>query len=84
MFIIKKHYEATKTNKNFAGEIHDYYCGKAGHTLSQDEIPCKYFINEYGYSTKAAAMRGLKAAKEFADWETKRGHWNVSAELVEC
>lgn len=83
MFIIKKHYEATETNKNFAGEVRDYYEGKGGHTLGHDDFPCQWEINNYGYTTKSGAARGLKAAIELAEWETKQGHWTVTAELIE-
>ena len=83
MFIIKKHYEATENNPNFAGEVKDYYEGKSGHTLGHNDFPRDWEINSYGYKTYAAAMRGLKAAIESADWETKQGYWNVTAELVE-
>lgn len=85
MYIIKKHYEATQSNTNFAGEIRNYYEGKAGHTIGNDKIyPTKWEIETFGYKTLAAAKRGLKKAAELAEWETKAGHWNVSAELIEC
>lgn len=83
-YIIKKHYEATETNKNFAGEVHDWYEGKAGHILSKDKMPTEYFINEHGYTTKAAAKRGFNAAVKMAKWETDLGHWNVTVSLIEC
>ena len=83
MYIIKIHYEATKDNPNFAGEIHDWYTGKGGEHLSaKDEFPTTYFIQNYGYKTLAAARRGLKAAKELADWETKKGYWIVTVEII--
>ncbi|MBQ9167940.1 MAG: hypothetical protein IJX67_05985 [Oscillospiraceae bacterium] len=84
MFIIKKHYEATEYNPNFAGEVKDYYEGKAGHILSSNTFPVKWEIENYGYKTLAAAKRGLKKARELADWETAKGFWNVSVELVPC
>lgn len=83
-YIIKKHYEATENNPNFKGEIKDYYEGKAGHIIGSDHFPAAWEIEEYGYSTKAAAIKGLKVAKELADWETNRGFWNVTVSLVEA
>lgn len=83
MFIIKTHYVATEANKNFCGEEQTWYSGKKGHTLSKDEMPAQFWINLYGYTTKASAMRGLKAAKELDVWETKHGWWVRKSELVE-
>lgn len=84
MFIIKKHYEATENNTNFAGEVKDYYYGKSGELQSIGEFPGEWQIENYGYKTLAAAKRGLAAAQALADWETSRGFWKVSASLVEC
>lgn len=84
MFIIKKHYEATETNKNFAGEIRDYYEGKAGHIIGCNNFPTNWEITTWGYKTLAAAKKGLKVAKDLAEWETECGHWNVTVELVEA
>lgn len=81
MYIIKKHYEATDSNPNFAGEVKDYYEGKSGHQLIQPLV--RWEIEEYGYKTIAAAARGLKAVQGLCDWETSKGFWKVSAELVE-
>lgn len=83
MFIIKKHYEATESNYDFSGVVIDYYKGKRGETLSKNELPCKYFIEEYGFKTKAAASRALKAEKELCDSENEYGWWNVSASIME-
>lgn len=83
MFIIKTHYEATETNENFKGKITNYYSGKRGRLLSENELPAKWLINEYGYSTLHGAKRGLKTASDLAEWETNEGHWNVSVELIE-
>lgn len=85
MYIIKAHYEATESNKNRAGEIHDWYTGKGGFVIGgEDRMPDAREIRQYGYSTLAAASRALKAARENAAWETGLGHWIVSAELIEC
>ena len=84
-YIIKKHYEATEKNTNFAGEVKDYYQGKAGHTIGfHNNFPTNWEIETFGYVTLAAAKRGLKAAIEYANWETGMGYWNVTATLVEC
>lgn len=85
MYIIKTHYEATEKNTNFAGDIHDWYSGKGGFIIgSKNVFPSEHQIECCGYSTLAAAKRGLKAAQETAEWETKNGWWRVAAELVEC
>lgn len=83
MFIIKKHYEATENNYNFHGVVMDYYKGKRGETLSKNELPCKYFIEEYGFKTKAAASRALKAEEELCYSENEYGWWNVSVSIIE-
>lgn len=84
-YIIKKHYEATEKNTNFAGEVKDFYQGKGCHTIgTESRFPVKFEIDNYGYTTLAAAKRGLKAAIEFATWETGLGYWNVTATLIEC
>lgn len=84
MYIIKKHYEATDINKNFAGDVRDYYEGKRGHLLSQhDQFPSEWNIREYGYKTLAAAKKGLKVVQELCEWEEQKGYWKVSAEIIE-
>lgn len=84
MYIIRKHYEATEINPNFAGVVRDYYEGKGGHLLSQhDQSPSNWEIQEYGYRTLAAAKRGLRIVKELCESEEKYGHWKVSAEIIE-
>lgn len=85
MYIIKKHYEATDSNHNFAGEVKDYYEGKAGHLLSHhNQFPTRWEIEEYGYKTLAAAKKGLKSVLELCEWETAKGFWTVTAELIQC
>ena len=84
MYIIKIHYEATATNPNFVGN-HDWYEGKGGTIIGdRNEFPKTWEIAKYGYKTYAAAMRGLKAAKERAVAETAFGFWIATAELVNC
>ena len=83
MYIIKKHYEATESNKNFANETHDWYFGKGHTTLSEmNEFPTEWMIKEYGYKTIASAQSGMKTAKRLADWEAGHGNWNIIVELV--
>ena len=84
MYIIKYHYEATEKNTNFAGDIHDAYTGKGGNVLSIRRFPNECQIEFFGYPTLAGAKRGLRCAQENAEWETKNGWWNVTAELVKC
>lgn len=83
MYIIKKHYEATESNPNFAGEVKDFYEGKAGRLIGSNSFPTKGEIDAYGYGSLAAAKKGLARANEYAEWENKMGHWNVSVELIE-
>lgn len=84
MYIIKTHYEATEANKNFAGEIHDWYSGKGGERLgAKDTFPCAWEIAKYGYKALAPARRGLQAAQSMAEWETGHGYWVVTAEILE-
>lgn len=85
MYIIKTHYEATEQNHNFAGAIKDFYIGKGGFIIgSENKFPSEYQIEHCGYSTLAAAKKGLKSAQECAEWETRNGWWIVTAELVKC
>jgi hypothetical protein len=87
MYIIKKHYEATETNENFKGETQTWYCGKQGSDCRVDGNEgtnyLETFVKYYGYATKAGATKALKSAKELAEWETRKGYWKVTAELVE-
>lgn len=82
-YVIKKHYEATDANTNFKGEVHDYYEGKAEALLSEDKFPAAWLIEAHSYTTLSGAKRGLKKAQELAEWETNKGWWKVTAELVE-
>ena len=84
MYILKKHYEATETNQNFAGEKFDHYSGRAESMLSDNGYPSEQMINEYGYKTLSGAKRGLKSAQELCKWENELGHWHVTVELIEA
>lgn len=84
-YIIKNHYEATEANTNFAGDIHDWYTGVGGTIIgNKNKFPSEWEIENYGYKTFAAAKRGLKAAQETAEFETKYGFWNVTVEMYAC
>lgn len=84
MFIINKHYEATESNPNFKEAIKDFYYGKGGHTIGREnEFPCLWEIENYGYKTLAAAKKALNAAQELCDWENERGFWRVSVSLLQ-
>lgn len=85
MYIIKTHYEATEKNRNFAGDIQDWYTGKGGWVMGDKNVfPSDWQIEHGGYPTLAGAKRGLKAAQNSAEWEMQQGFWKVSVELVEC
>ena len=81
-YIIKVVCEATEKNDNFYGEIHTHYEGK-NHSYETDNGRLKWFAKEYGFTTKAAALQGLKSANDLAEWETARGYWIDRCELVE-
>lgn len=85
MYIIKKHYEATAKNTNFAGDVLDWYYGKKGTLLSGGfgELPSQGEIDSFGYTGRAGAKRALRAAQELAASETAHGSWNVTVELLE-
>lgn len=84
MYVIKIHYTATEANPTFVGE-HDWYEGKGSVVIGdRNEFPSDWEVNAYGYKTHAGAMRGLKAAQERAEWETKYGFWIATASLVTC
>ena len=84
MFIIKTTHTATKENANFTGETQVWYNGKNwSHIGEKNVFPSKWEIREYGYGTKASAMKGFKAHKEMAEWEENQGFWTVNVELVE-
>lgn len=40
-------------------------------------------VKEYGFKTKASAMKAFKTHKECAEHENARGYWNDMVELVE-
>lgn len=84
MYIIKKHYEATESNLKFAGDVKDWYEGQNGFLIGGNGFPTKSEINAFGYNTLAGAKRGLKKAEELAKWETEKGHWKVTVELIKC
>lgn len=95
-FIILVHYEATPENRNFYGKkdgVQNWFKGKGyaalhsiydAYELGEEDYTklSPYLIREYGYTTKAAAMRGLKAHKELAESETDYGNWNVTCKLI--
>lgn len=83
MFIIKVHKEATENNPNFKGEVNDYYYGKNEQLLARNFFPAPWYINEYAYKTKAAAVRGLKAMQDNCDFENEYGSWNSTCEIVQ-
>lgn len=80
-YIIKKDYQATEKNTNYAGEHKVYYRGKNEMTVC---LECAYDVKTYGYTTKAALARGLKKAQELADWEMNNGgFWDITISYVE-
>ena len=85
MYVIKIHYTATEANPNFVGDEQDWYEGKGSVVLGdKNKFPNDWEVKEYGYKTRSGAMRGLKAAQERAELETKYGFWIATASLVNC
>lgn len=84
MFIIKVVATATEQNKNFKGEVQTTYFGKQEKSLSREEFLVKYWVENYGFKTKAAACRALKSLKETSDWfDEKFGDWTHEYSIVE-
>ena len=83
MFIIKVHKEATENNPNFKGVINDYYYGKDQAFIGDNVIPAPRSIIDFAYSTKAAAVKGLKVMQDNCDFENAAGYWNSTCELVQ-
>lgn len=83
MFIIKVVATATEQNKNFHGTVQTSYYGKQEKLLSNEELPAKYFVENYGFKTKAAASSAMKALKKVHDWFEKYGSWTHEHSLVE-
>lgn len=80
-FVIKVTCEATENNNNFKGETQIYY--KAKNSSIQNPDYLKFFAKEYGYTTKAAALKGFKRELDLAEWETAKGFWKDTCELLE-
>ena len=95
-YIILTHYEATPKNTNFFGTeeaVKNFFTGKgwtnlpAGRPNEVTESDVQkinhWQLQAYAFTTKASAMRGLKAHKEHAEWEEGLGWWKVSCKLIE-
>lgn len=82
-YFIKKHYEATESNENFAGEVKDFYCGKGMTSCSEFFKYFNYYIKNNAYTRLCDAKRAYKAHLELANSEMKYGFWKVSVEIVE-
>jgi hypothetical protein len=80
-FVVKVICEATENNENFKGETRIYYKAKNASTQNPDHL--KFFAKEYGYATKAAAIKGFKRELDLAEWETANGFWKDTCELLE-
>lgn len=85
-YLIKDTLVSTEKNTNFPNKTITYWIGKDdkyGSNYTSDEKDIKRVAHWYGYSTKAAATKGLKKHKELADWETEQGFWkHVSVEII--
>lgn len=96
-YIIMTHYEASPKNTNYFGTeeaVKNYFYGKGqelltdiyqAHKITESDAQniTHWLLTEYAYTTKASAMRGLKAQQAGAEWETAHGWWKVSCKLVE-
>lgn len=81
-YLVKLTYTATESNQNFAGEVLNYYYGR-NHFSTENPIHVNSMARHWGYTTKAAAIQGLKSHKSMAEAEAARGAWNCSCELLE-
>lgn len=85
-YIIKVTSVATDNNPNFCGETKVYYYGKGSEgpwASTEDKCLVPYIAKNYGYSTVASARAVLKAKQSLCDWETNKGFWKSTCELVE-
>lgn len=80
-YVIKVVCEASDKNENFKGEIQVYY--KAKNSVEKNADNLKWFAKWYGYSSKSAAINGLKKEMRLAKWESEKGYWKDSCELLE-
>ena len=83
MFIIKVVATATEQNRNFKGEVQTSYYGKYQKCLSSEDFPSKYMVEAYGFKTKAAACRAMKALKDIHDWFEGYATWTHEHSIVE-
>ena len=85
MFGIKCIATATNDNPNFAGEVKTYYYGKKQAHLDDEGKVLKWCVDEYGYSKKAMAERGLKSLeKVFTETSVKfPSYWTYEFSIVE-
>ena len=83
-YFIKVTCKATENNDNFRGETQVFYRGRNNFVSEEKNfIGCEHiWAKESGYTTKAAAMRALKAQKELDEWETNKGFWSDTSEIV--
>lgn len=89
-FVIKLESNSTDLNHNFKDEKHICYYGKEETEVSDFNCDTKHIgelvpwkVKEYGFRTKASAMKALKTHKECADHENAKGYWNDTVELLE-
>lgn len=70
---------------DFPGEDHSWWSGSraAGGGMTRDPADIVRLARHYGYRTKAAACRGLKAEQDNNQWEASLGHWFPTAHIIE-
>lgn len=89
-YVVKCTSIATEENVNFAGDVNYFFYGKGMQNLKPydynngDDLPSEYTINECGYTTYAAAVRGIKALQKVFNDMIAMGdyHWNESFEII--
>ena len=82
MYLIKSVSIATQSNPNFAGETRVYILGKNLCTKYKEEY-LKFYAKEYGYKTISGAKQRFKSLKETFEWESERGFWESTCEIIE-
>lgn len=92
-YLIKVTSTGTQSNPNFAGVVNHYWLGKSSYTTvgriviendcSNLDSAIRFLAKEYGYSSEAAAKRGLSFVKKNHDEETsKYNHHTFEHEII--
>lgn len=81
-YLVKLTCTATENNNNFPNVVHTYYYGKRFQS-TENPNHINFMAKYCGYTTKASATSGLKTHQRMAEWETAKGFWKDTCELIE-